>query len=375
MNSSSADVVIVGGGLAGIASAYYLGKRGIATVIVERDSIGSHASGFAYGGLSALDGIGVHGPTHSFARESMRLHRELADALPAETGINVDFRDLPSLSLCFTDEEAAAGKASLEMRQEQDKYATSWMDSVELASMEPRVSTEALGAVYVQGTADLEPYRLALALAQAAERLGATIRHGTARGLRRKGDKVTGVVLGDGEIDCDAVVLAMGPWSGLATEWLGVPIDVRPLKGQIIRLRAPGPPYVSSIGWNGNYATTKPDGLVWAGTTEEEVGFDENPTSQAREEIMAALLKMVPGLGDAQLVRQTACLRPVATDKLLVLGEVPGWEGVYLATGGGRGGILLGPAMGRTIADLVATGVTDMPIDDFDPGRFRGRTA
>jgi glycine/D-amino acid oxidase-like deaminating enzyme len=167
----------------------------------------------------------------------------------------------------------------------------------------------------------------------------------------------------------------MGPWSGLASEWLGVPIDVRPLKGQIIRLRAPGPPYMSSIGWNGQYATTKPDGLVWAGTTEEEVGFDETTTSQARDEIMATLLKMVPGLGDARLVLQTACLRPMATDKLLVLGEIPGWERVYIATGGGRGGILLGPAMGRTIADLVATGVTDMPIDDFDPGRFRGQAA
>ena len=165
----------------------------------------------------------------------------------------------------------------------------------------------------------------------------------------------------------------MGAWSGLASVWLGVPIDVRPLKGQIIRLRAPGPPYMSSIGWNGNYATTKPDGLVWAGTTEEEAGFDETATSQARDEIMAALLKMAPGLGDARLVRQTACLRPMATDKLLVLGEVPGWEGVYVATGGGRGGILLGPAMGRTIADLVASGATDMPIDDFDPGRFGGQ--
>ena len=371
MSAVSTDVVIVGGGIAGIASAYYLGQRGIASLVVERDAIGSHASGFAYGGLSALEGTGVHGPSHTFARESMRLHRELAGALPEQTGINIDFRNLPSLSLCFTDEEAAAGKASLAVRQEQDKYTTSWLDPGELSAMEPRVSPKALGGVYVEGTADLEPYRLALALTEAAESLGATIRHGTVRGLRRKGERVTGVVIGGDEIGCEAVVLAMGPWSGSASEWLGVPIEVRPLKGQIIRLRAPGPPYTSSIGWRGNYATTKPDGLVWAGTTEEEAGFDETTTSQARDEIMDALLKMVPGLGDAQLVRQTACLRPMASDKLLVLGEVPGWERVYIATGGGRGGILLGPAMGRTVADLVATGATEMAIDDFDPGRFR----
>jgi glycine/D-amino acid oxidase-like deaminating enzyme len=145
---------------------------------------------------------------------------------------------------------------------------------------------------------------------------------------------------------------------------------VRPLKGQILRLRAPGAPYRCSINWQGNYATTKPDGLVWAGTTEEEAGFDETPTIDARDRIMTDLLKMVPALADAQLVRQTACLRPLSSDGLLVLGKAPGWEGVYMATGAGRSGIILGPAMGRITADLVATGATDIPIETFDPGRF-----
>jgi glycine oxidase len=370
MRASTADVVIVGAGVAGIASAYYLGKRGIKSVIVERDSVGSHASGYAYGGLSAQDGVGVHRPSHALARQSMQLHRELAATLPEQTGINAEFRDHPSLSLCFTKEEREASKTALAVLQNRDEYSTSWLGPNELSSMESRISPEALGGVYVQGTADLEPYRFVLALAQAAEAMGATMRHGTVEGLTRRGEQVTGVVLGSGEIACDNVVLAMGPWSGMASDWLGVPIAIRPLKGQILRLRAPGPPYSCSIGWNGNYATTKPDGLVWAGTTEEEAGFDENTSTQARDEIMAALLKMLPGLASAQLVHQTACLRPVSSDMRPVLGRVPGWRGVFMATGAGRGGILLGPAMGRTIADLIATGSTDLPIDDFDPGRF-----
>jgi glycine/D-amino acid oxidase-like deaminating enzyme len=85
---------------------------------------------------------------------------------------------------------------------------------------------------------------------------------------------------------------------------------------------------------------------------------------------MAALLKMLPSLADAQLTRQTACLRPVSSDGLLVLGEVPGWAGVYMATGAGRKGIILGPSMGRIIADLITKGVSDIPVDAFDPGRF-----
>ena len=224
----------------------------------------------------------------------------------------------------------------------------------------------------MEGTADVEPNRMVLALMQAAERLGAAVRYGTVTGLRREGPRVRSVVLENEEIPCRQVVLAMGPWSGEAAAWLDVPIPVRPLKGQILRLRAPGAPYRCSIGWEGNYATTKPDGLVWAGTTEEEVGFDERPTTEARDHIMAALLKMVPAMADAQLVHQTACLRPLSADGLLVLGRVPGWESVYIATGGLRSGIALGPAMGRIMADLVTKGATDIPIDAFDPGRFGG---
>lgn len=370
MSLSTADVVIVGGGLAGIATAYYLGKRGIKSVVVERDALGSHASGFAYGGLGALDGVDVHRPTHTVAVESMRLHRELASTLLEETGINTEFRDRPSLSLCFTDQEVDAAKASLPVRHRQREYAVSWLDPEGLGSVEPRVSQDALGAVYVEGMADLEPYRFILAMAQAAEGLGATLRHGTITGLRRRGEQVTAVVLDSAEISCESVVLAMGPWSARASDWLGVPIEITPLKGQIIRLRASGAPYRCSMNWQGNYATTKPDGLVWAGTTEEEAGFDETPTGEARDQIMANLLKMVPALADAELVRQTACLRPLSSDKLMVLGKAPGWEGVYMATGAGRSGIILGPAMGRITADLVATGAAGMNIEAFDPGRF-----
>ena len=154
--------------------------------------------------------------------------------------------------------------------------------------------------------------------------------------------------------------------------WLGLRVEVRPLKGQILRLRAPGPPFECSIGWDGNYATTKPDGLLWTGTTEEEVGFDDNPTTDARDMIMASLLKMIPSVVDAQLVQQTACLRPLAADGEPLLGRVPGWDGVYMATGTGRKGILLGPAMGRITADIITKGGSDIPIDAFDPGRFAG---
>src|SRR5712691_10043699 len=104
MTESSADVVIVGGGIAGMTTAYYLAKAGVTSVVVERDAIGSHASGFAYGGLSPLSGFGIPGPMAEVAQDGMRLHRELSKSLLEETGIDVDFRVRSSLALAFTEE-------------------------------------------------------------------------------------------------------------------------------------------------------------------------------------------------------------------------------------------------------------------------------
>ena len=370
MSSESSEVIIVGGGVVGLSTAYFLGKAGVASTIVERDSIGSHASGFAYGSLSAVSGTGVEPALEAMAFDGMRLHRDFGASLPAETGVDTGFGEKPLLSLAFHEGEAAGAKAAVKRQRHHKDYSVRWLDGPEVRDIEPRISPKVLGGVYVEGSTEVDPYRFNLALAEAEEKLGATIRHGAITGLTRQGGRVTGVEIGGETLSSECVVIAMGPWSAEAGDWLGIPVDVVPLKGQIIRLRAPGPPIECSVGWDGNYATTKPDGLVWAGTTEEEVGFDETPTVRARESITAALTKMLPSLESAGLVRQTACLRPVTPDRFPVFGAVPNVEGVFLATGAERKGILLGPSMGRITADILTTGTSDIAIDAFDPGRF-----
>ena len=370
---AGSDVVIVGGGIVGMATAYYLARSSVPSVVVERDAIGSHASGFAYGGLSPLTGFGIPGPHAEIAQASMRLHHELAESLVEETGTEIEFRVRSSLALALTETDSRRLQAALPWQQKQPGYTTRWLDAAEARRVEPRISDDALGAVSIDGTADVEPYRLVLALTRASERHGARVQHGRVTGLRRAGGRVTAVMLERSAIECSAVVLAVGPWSGEISAWLDVPIDVHPLKGQILRLQAPGPPVPCSVGWGHNYATTKPDGLLWAGTTEEHAGFDEEATSAARDQIGAALVTMLPAMADAQIVHQTACLRPVASDGLLVLGPVPGIEGAYVATGGARKGILYGPAMGRAIADLILGDKPKISLEAFAPGRFATR--
>ena len=363
----SSDVVIIGGGIAGITTAYFLGKLGVKSTVIEKDDIGIHASGLAYGGIGT--GLITGGPTGPIIAEGARLHRQFAESLPEQTGINFDFRERPSLLLAFTNDEATTAKNSIP-KNPQDGHLIQWLEQHEAKSIEPRISSAALGGVYTSCGAELEPYRLMLALAQAAERLGANISYGEVTNLIKRNGRVVGVKLGDDEISCGHVVVAMGPWSGKASTWLNVTIPIRPLKGQILRLRATGQPYLCSIGWRSNYAGTKADGLVWTGSTEEDVGFDQTATNKAREEIISSATKMLPSLKGSQVIRQTACLRPMSPDKLLIIGQIESCPGVYIATGGGRSGISLGPAIGRITADLITTGSTDIPISAFDPGRF-----
>src|ERR1041384_3590853 len=191
MAERSADVVIVGGGIAGMATAYYLAHAGVTSVVVERDAIGSHASGFAYGGLSPLSGFGIPGPLAEIAQDGMRLHRELSESLLDETGLDVDFRTRSSLALAFTEADVRRLQVAMPWQQKQPGYAVRWLDIADARHVEPRISDETLGATLTEGGGAVEPYRLVLALTRAAELLGVTVRHGRAIGLQRDGARVT----------------------------------------------------------------------------------------------------------------------------------------------------------------------------------------
>ncbi len=379
MSSYSADVVIVGGGLVGAATAYFLAGEGVECLVVERDGIASHASGFSYAALGTFDEAGMDGAHFEVASLGMRLHHELAESLLDETGVNVEFRERPSLSLAFDEEEAVAAQSPegwerdrRSWEEDTQGYIIQWLDTEEAQRVEPRINPAVLGAVYTEGTCDVNAQRLTLALAMGAEQRGARVVGANVTGLSRDGGRVRGVTLDGGEIDCDRVVVATGPWSEAASEWLGVPLRMQPWKGQILRLRLPGPPIRASVGGGDHFASTKPDGLTWVGPTFEDAGIDETTTAWARDEIMDAVTRNVPSLSEGEVVMQTACVRPLSADRKLVLGEAPGTEGAYVATGGGRLGLMLGPAMARLTADLIVKGTTTVPLDEFWPGRFAG---
>ena len=370
--ANSAEVVILGGGIVGCATAYLLAKDGADVTIIEKGAVAGCASGFAAGLLNPLNGHGIPGPLETVAMESFRMHLDLAEEVKSETGLDPKLRVMPCVWLVFNEEEAAEFQEIYQRAQETPGFPARWLEGEELRALEPRVSPQVIKGMRLEGTMQLASYEYTLAISQAAQKRGVKIRHATVRGLARSNGNVSKVLLdGQEEVACKKVVVALGPWTGQAEEWLGIPIRVSPLKGQILRLDLPGPP-LQHIFYRsgGGYVAPKHDGLTWIGTTEETVGFNDEPTQEARDYIMQRTLKIMPGITNARVDVQTACLRPLSADGLPIIGRVPGWDGVYLATGAGRKGILLGPAMARATADLVATGQTSFPIDHFSPDRF-----
>ncbi|MBI4198250.1 MAG: FAD-dependent oxidoreductase [Chloroflexi bacterium] len=365
---ANSDVVILGGGVVGCATAYYLSKLGVKCTIVERDTVAGHASGFALGGLSPLGGAGIPDPLGPLSLESFRMHTELGVALREETGVDTEFQLHTAVNVAYTEEEAAAMRSRLSWQRAQKGFRVDWKEGADILAIEPRLAPGALGGIVTQYVGLLDPYKLALAFLQGAESRGCSMRHGVVQGLIFQGDRVAGVQTSGGTIRCERVVVAMGAWSKDASAWLGCEMPVEPLKGQILRLRVKGPPLLY-VSWGHSYAVSKPDDLVWVGTTEELVGFYEAPTKEAQGRMIASALEALPYLLDAEVVLQTACLRPVTPDGLPILGKAPGKEGVVVATGGGRKGIHFSPIMGRIAADLVFQGSTAYDISALAPGR------
>ncbi|MFL2644595.1 MAG: NAD(P)/FAD-dependent oxidoreductase [Dehalococcoidia bacterium] len=373
------NTVIIGGGIAGCATAYFLGKKGIPSIIVENEGIASGASGYSAGGLNPLVGHGIPGPLGPLAMYSYEKHLSIWPELEQETGINFDGRiiDLLRIGLFDSDIEQLSGTLNTFNAIDHPNFKAELLEPQDVISQYPLISSNVKSAVLATGNAACDSYKLTLAFANAAEKLGALFKSDEVIGLNTKGEKVIGVKTRNGTIHCDSVVVAMGPWSLNASKWIGMDIPVTPLKGQIIRLKYPliqQYPDVEVPSLPEASIHPKLDGLIWCGATKmeelDEPFSSKAPTDRARDTIMDKIVQIIPSLINSELILQTVCFRPVTEDWLPILGSVPHLENCYLATGGGEKGVMLSSAIGEAIADLIGTGVTSVPIGNASVDRI-----
>ena len=379
--TETSDVAVVGAGIIGCAVAYYLARQGASVTLLDREAIGSGASAHATGSLSLLGTEFAPGPSFQFALDGYREFPELVGRLEEETGMNLLFQRRPSLRLALDEEEEELIKSHMDWQQQH--VALKWMDGEDVRRIESRLTPSLRGAVYQDESSQLDSYRLTLALARSAELKGAQLQLREVTGLKTESSRVTGVRTATGEVSCDAVVLAAGVWSPGIAEALQFSIPVRPLKGERLMLRFAGEPLPVLISSpKRGHMISRLDGLLSVGSTGgrdydpadlflgEE--FDRQPTEGARVELLQRAIEVLPALEEAELVQQLAGSRPLSPDHLPVIGPVPGWEGIVLATGHGTKGIHLGPITGRTVAQYILEGRGDAPpeLEPFLPGRF-----
>ena len=377
----SPDVVVIGAGVVGCSVAYYLSREGIKVTLLEQESIGSGASAHATGSLSLLGAEFSPGASFQIARASYAEFQQIVPELESATGIDLLYQRRPSLRLALDDEEADLIRNLMVWQQPHVKMH--WIDTQEVHSIEPRLSPSIIGAVYEDESAQLDSYRLDLALARGAELKGAKILYREVTGLITSGPTISGVKTASGDINCGTVVVAAGTWSRAFAPWLGFPVPIRPMKGERLLLNHPGEPLKVLISSpKRGHMISRMDGFISVGSTggrdydrkELFLGeeFDRRPTETARLELLQRAIDVFPDLERAELVQQLAGSRPLSPDGKPIIGPVPGLESVLLATGHATKGIHLGPITGRIITDYICHGSTRVVSDmgQFLPDRF-----
>jgi glycine oxidase len=373
-NSKTFDVAIVGGGVIGLSVAWRAAGRGLRVVVLDRDQPGAGASHVAAGMLAPIT------EAHPAERQLLELGLRSAAMYPAfiaelieASELDPGYTSFGSLVVARDRDEAEALDREFEMRRELG-LEVARLRPTEARRLEPALAPTLRLALSVEQDRAVDPRRLTSALLAAAERAGAVVmpRSEVAR-LVIRDDRARGVELAGGEsIVADQVVIAAGAWSNAVA---GLPptarVSVRPVKGQILRLRDPSGPGLLThvLRMSQGYLVPRPDGSYVLGATMEERGFDTTVTAGAVFELLRDAIELVPGLTELSIDELSAGLRPGTADNAPVIG--PGAiAGLHWATGHYRNGVLLAPITAAALAAELCGEHPGPELEPFSPSRF-----
>ncbi len=363
----AADVLIVGGGAVGASIAFFLSRRGASVRLLERDELASQASGAAAGMLAPICESEGLGPFFELGVASLGMLTELCGVLRQESGID------PQLSLSGILRIATSEVEATDLREHtrsMGTYGLEWIDRAAVLEHHPGASHTVLGAMWSPSEGHVLSPLLTRAYGEAARRRGARIETGIqVTGLLRDGNRVTGVQTTDGDRPAGHVILAAGAWTRLCAPWFGKELDLVPIRGQILSLGQPLP-LLRHILWGaGGYIVPKLDGTVVVGATMERAGYDRRNTAAGVAELLTFPTQLVPAFGAATFLRAWSGLRPATADRLPVVGAVPGAEGLSLATGHYRNGVLLSAVTGKLVSEALAGSNWPEVLESFTPSR------
>ncbi|MFC9749192.1 glycine oxidase ThiO [Streptomyces niveus] len=381
MRSSHTDVLVVGGGIIGLVTAWRAAQRGLGVAVVDPEP-GGGAALVAAGMLAAVSELD-HGEQTLLGLNiaSARLYPDFVAELESVTGQDTGYRACGTLAVAL-DSDDRAQLRELHALQRRSGLESEWLTGRECRRLEPMLAPGVRGGLRVDGDHQIDPRRLAAALVTACERAGVVFHRAWAERLRVAGDRAAGVTLAGGpergaELDAGQVVIAGGSLSGRLA---GVPDDVlppvRPVKGQVLRLTVPRPyaPFLSrtlraEVRGSHIYLVPRENGELVLGATSEELGWDTTVTAGGVYELLRDAHELLPGITELPLTETRAGLRPTSPDNAPLLGPTA-LPGLHLATGHHRNGVLLTPVTGQVMATVLTTGELPDDARPFAPGRF-----
>jgi glycine oxidase len=377
-SARGSEVVVIGGGVIGLAIARSLALRGVQDIcLLEKGNIGTEASFAAAGMLAPQVEADSDDDFFRLACQSRDLYPSFAATLLSETDIDVELDTSGTLYLALSEDD----ERECEHRYNWQNRAGLQVEKLSAESarqLEPSLNPSLRGALFFRNDIQVENRRLLCALLESAKNFGVRIVTGTyVSELVLEHGRVVGVKTTDGPLSCSKVVVAAGCWTNqirFGESYSAVP-QIEPIRGQMVCLEAK-PQLTRHVVYSpSGYIVPRRDGRLLAGSTSETVGFAKNATAGGINSILDQAMQISPAISNLPILETWAGLRPKAPDGLPVLGPCGEIKNLFYATGHYRNGILLAPITGDLIARAIVNENVSKVLESFSPDRFNQTAA
>jgi glycine oxidase len=370
------DVSIIGGGIIGASIAFELAEQKLTSIVLDSQQPGREASWAAAGMLSPAPHVREDAPLTPLGNESLRLFPEFVERIEEASGLTTDFARNGSLEIFFGE----YGESERDRVINENRRLEIPCEPISLGSareLEPLLGPSARAAMWLPEEASVDPRLLTEALLVALRRRGIEIRSNfPVTDLLIEDNYCRGVVAGSEKIAATHVIVAAGAFCGNiaqrnaeGSEILARYACTHPVRGQMLALQPAGFKLRKILRSKRGYMVPRRDSKIVAGSTLEHVGFEKQVTPEGVSQILECATELAPELAGAEVVETWAGLRPGSPDGLPILGPTD-IEGLLIATGHYRNGILLAPVTAKLIREWITQGKTTFDADRFSPIRF-----
>ena len=346
------DVLIVGGGVIGCSILYQLSKRGNNVLMLERNQLASKASKAAAGMLGVQTELKGGSPLYRLAQKSRNMYQALAQELKELSGIDIEYVENGMIKLARTEGEAQALVSVAS--QTDDEEGVEWLSPLKLSAFEPHLSKGVKGGLFIPRDGNVSAPKLTEALGLSSVRLGADVKEYTeVYDFIVEGSRITGVKTSLGPFYASEIIVAGGAWSQSLLERIGVTLPSFPVKGECFSVKYSRKLVERTIFTEGCYIVPKVGGRFLIGATEHAHTFDETVSVSGLMNLMKRATDILPKLIHADWEKAWSGIRPQTQGGFPIIGRDERWEGLSIATGHYRNGILLAPITGVMMADLL----------------------